>query len=553
MAQFYYHRELKHSGLNKYRIVKAPNEYELNEKCNVILNQWNEMWAKKCEADQKRSQIELQSTAAINLTQQAEMAQSDLLAILKNNSNMDIDTSINPFLRNDVYMQPLPQSPIFYDIPVMPKRTDATYNPTIGFFSKLFGGEQRIIMENNSRFENAYAYWQKVATEIQDKNALGKQNYEFELSRWNEGKNEFEQLKENYNSEIYDFWNSLESADNESICRYFVNIIERLSIPIDYNNTFDFEYLSDSKIAVLDFCLPEMSELPNLKKVTYNKTQQTLKETYHTEPYMKKTYDQVIYQIVLSLLNIIFKADCNFNYLESLVINGRVNTIDRATGQEISPFILSVSVKKDSFASLNLENIDAKEWFKSNKGVSAATFSTVTPVMPLIQMSRDDSRFVEGYDVVNSIDNSTNLAAMDWQDFENLIRELFEKEFNQNGGEVKITQASRDGGVDAVAFDPDPIRGGKIVIQAKRYTNVVGVSAVRDLYGTVMNEGATKGILVSTANYGSDAYEFAKNKPLTLLNGANLLALLEKHGHKAKIDMKEAKEYFAETGYANSL
>lgn len=36
-----------------------------------------------------------------------------------------------------------------------------------------------------------------------------------------------------------------------------------------------------------------------------------------------------------------------------------------------------------------------------------------------------------------------------------------------------ITQASRDGGVDAIAFDPDPIRGSKIVIQAKRYTNTV--------------------------------------------------------------------------------
>lgn len=114
--------------------------------------------------------------------------------------------------------------------------------------------------------------------------------------------------------------------------------------------------------------------------------------------------------------------------------------------------------------------------------------------------------------------------------------------FNYNGGEVKITQASRDGGVDAIAFDPDPIRGGKIVIQAKRYTNVVGVSAVRDLYGTVMNEGATKGILVTTSNYGNDAYDFASGKPITLMNGANLLYLLEKHGHKARIDLKEAKE-----------
>jgi restriction system protein len=85
--------------------------------------------------------------------------------------------------------------------------------------------------------------------------------------------------------------------------------------------------------------------------------------------------------------------------------------------------------------------------------------------------------------VADTLDDSSNLAAMDWEDFEHLIRELFEKEFSTGVGEVKITQASRDGGVDAVVFDPDPIRGGKIVIQAKRYTNTVSVSAVRDTSG----------------------------------------------------------------------
>ena len=81
----------------------------------------------------------------------------------------------------------------------------------------------------------------------------------------------------------------------------------------------------------------------------------------------------------------------------------------------------------------------------------------------------------------------------------------------------------------------------KIVIQAKRYTNTVGVSAVRDLYGTLMNEGANKGILVTTSDYGPDSYDFAKDKPITLLNGGNLLSLLEKHGTKAVIDIKAAK------------
>ena len=170
----------------------------------------------------------------------------------------------------------------------------------------------------------------------------------------------------------------------------------------------------------------------------------------------------------------------------------------------------------------------------------------MTPVAPILMIDKEDSRFTASYDVAHELDEGYNLAAMDWEDFEHLVRELFQKEFSGSGGEVKVTQASRDGGIDAVAFDPDPIRGGKIVIQAKRYTNTVGVSAVRDLYGTVMNEGANKGILVTTSDYGPDAYEFARGKPLTLLSGANLLHLLEKHGHKARIDLKEAKRLAAE-------
>jgi len=178
--------------------------------------------------------------------------------------------------------------------------------------------------------------------------------------------------------------------------------------------------------------------------------------------------------------------------------------------------------------------------------VGSSKLHGLVAIQPLINISREDKRFVEGRDVADGLSGGENIAAMPWDDFEHLIRELFEKEFNQTGGEVKVTQASRDGGVDAVAFDPDPIRGGKIVIQAKRYTNTVGLSAVRDLYGTVINEGATKGILISTADYGPDAYEFSKGKPLTLLNGGHLLHLLEKHGHQAKIDLAEAKKILKE-------
>lgn len=154
-------------------------------------------------------------------------------------------------------------------------------------------------------------------------------------------------------------------------------------------------------------------------------------------------------------------------------------------------------------------------------------------------MQKNDKRLIDSQSVVNDISSSTNLATMDWEDFEHLVREIFEKEFSKNGGEVKITHASRDGGVNAVAFDP--VRGGKIAIQVKRYNNTVSASAVGDLYGTVLNEGVTKGLLVTAADFSPDAYSFVKDKLLSLINGSNLLYLLEKHGIRARINIKEAK------------
>jgi restriction system protein len=79
-----------------------------------------------------------------------------------------------------------------------------------------------------------------------------------------------------------------------------------------------------------------------------------------------------------------------------------------------------------------------------------------------------------------------------------------------------------------------------VVIQAKRYKNTVGVSAVRDLFGTVQNEGASKGILVTTSGYGRASFEFADGKPLELLSGSNLLYLLAQNaGIEAKIEVPE--------------
>ncbi|MEA3214401.1 MAG: restriction system protein, partial [Acidimicrobiia bacterium] len=156
----------------------------------------------------------------------------------------------------------------------------------------------------------------------------------------------------------------------------------------------------------------------------------------------------------------------------------------------------------------------------------------LAPVRPVLELSMVDKRFVDEEDIISDLDQRPNLMELKPMEFESLIQNLFTK----MGLDTKQTQASRDGGVDCVAFDHRPIFGGKVIIQAKRYKGTVGVSAVRDLFGTLQNEGASKGILVTTSGYGQASFEFAAGKPLELLDGANLLYLLDEHaGIRAKI------------------
>jgi restriction system protein len=56
----------------------------------------------------------------------------------------------------------------------------------------------------------------------------------------------------------------------------------------------------------------------------------------------------------------------------------------------------------------------------------------------------------------------------------------------------------------------------------------------------MQNEGASKGILVTTSGYGKASFEFADGKPIELLSGSHLLYLLAQHAViEAKIEVPD--------------
>jgi restriction system protein len=237
----------------------------------------------------------------------------------------------------------------------------------------------------------------------------------------------------------------------------------------------------------------------------------------------------------LRTLHELFTAD-RANYLDSVVFNGYVNSIDRGTGHKVHPCIVTLRTSKETFTQLELGQVDPSACLKSLNASVSKSPSELVPVRPMIEFSMVDPRFVKEADILSDLDQRPNLMALNPTEFETLVTNLFGK----MGLEMRQTRPSRDGGVDCIAYDSRPIFGGKVVIQAKRYKNTVGVSAVRDLFGTMQNEGASKGILVTTSGYGKASFEFANNKPMELLSGSNLLYLLKEHaGIDAKIEPPE--------------
>ena len=336
--------------------------------------------------------------------------------------------------------------------------------------------------------------------------------------------------------------NGITQADKLSIIGNTIeeqvsSALENSNYDIDFQKNIDCA--KDNDMLIVDYELPNMSNISDIKEYKYIASKKEISIKKYTDSYIAKRYEDVLYSITLRSLYEMFSIDTS-NEINGVTFNGFVTQVNPATGIAERKCILSIQVDRNKFSLINLSQVEPKACFKALKGVSAAKLIDISPITPILTFNKKDKRFVEGKDV--EVNQGTNLAAMHWEDFEHLVRELFEMEFAKNGGEVRVTQASRDGGVDAIVFDPDPLRGGKIVIQAKRYTNTVGVSAVRDLYGTVINEGANSGILITTSDYGHDSYEFAKDKPLKLLNGGHLLALLHKNGRTAHINIEEAKK-----------
>ena len=451
--------------------------------------------------------------------QQREQAIETLLAsALTKNPAVNLQKKIKPFVSTRFNESVWPSDEPLKILPKAP-----------GFFGRLLpgaGGRHR------KKVDQAELRHQKALMAFQE----ARQKRDRAFAAFQEEQERQKALLEQQNASVRKLQLGLEEGEHASVLSYFQEVIDHSLNGEPDAVSAELGYSQDSKHLVVDLNLPDLTAIPEEIGFKYVKSADRIDPVPRPAAKSKALYSHLICQVALKCIDTVFRSGAPAGVVDCLTVNGMLDTLDPATGQNIRVCLLSVRITADIFKSLNLAQVQPEHCLRSLKASVSRAPAELLPVRPLVELNMVDPRFIETMEVMSGLDQRPNLMELSPVEFEGLISNLFAA----MGLETRQTQASRDGGVDCVAFDSRPVFGGKVVIQAKRYKNTVGVSAVRDLFGTVQNEGATKGILVTTSGYGKASFEFAKGKPLELLDGGNLLHLLAEHARvEAKIVMPE--------------
>ncbi|MDG6100926.1 restriction endonuclease [Dactylosporangium aurantiacum] len=324
-----------------------------------------------------------------------------------------------------------------------------------------------------------------------------------------------------HNAHIDALAQRMQAGHPDAIAEYFAGVLYAgQGWPAQFPRHVTAAWDADARQLVVDWQLPPFTVIPEVTRIRYVKSNDEYKEIAFPAGQRASLYRDVLCQSSLRVIADAFRADVH-GYLDSVAFNGYVSGSDPASGLDVDCCLVTVTIGRNDLHGMQLTRVNAVDCLTALRGQVSARPERLTAVRP---GRRPES--VAGVSDVSSDGDDIDLHAMDPVDFEELVAQLF----RARGLDVKTTARSGDEGVDVLAEDPDPITGGLIVIQVKRYRATVSPNVVRELFGVVQHHGATKGILVTTSSFGPGSHEFARDKPLKLIAGQELVGLLAECG-----------------------
>lgn len=332
---------------------------------------------------------------------------------------------------------------------------------------------------------------------------------------------------ETWNTDLEQRRSAYQDRDVEAVEWFADQVLAASVYPHGFPKAHQVSYQADTGDLLVEIDLPLEDVVPAARAYRYVKTRDEITPVPRPDKERKEMYASVLAQTALRTVYEFFAADAE-GVVQSIALNGHVATIDRATGRNVHPCLITLQTDRDEFNQLVLTQVDPRACLKRLRSLISPNPYELEPVRPLVTFDLSKFRLMDSLDVVAGLDSRPVLMDLTPTEFEHLIRQLFEA----IGLDSVNTQPSKDEGVDAVAMNTDPVMKGLCIIQAKRTKNVVPFETVSALAGVVEHKRAAKGILVTTSWFGRASEAFAnEHGRLELLDGANLVHLFKEHMH----------------------
>jgi restriction system protein len=391
-----------------------------------------------------------------------------------------------------------------------------------GGLSRVFGGgakHERRTAEARIRYEAAMSDYRQREGRRQRALAAAKAEYEHTVAG-------IRARAAEQNASVDARRAAFASGDTGAVEWFVSQVLNASQYPEGFPRQYQVAYRPENRDVVVEFELPPQRVIPAVRGYKYVKLRDAIDPLPRPENEIKQRYARLIACVALRTLHEICTATPG-DVVEAVVFNGRVSTIDRATGKPARPHLLSVSAERAAFEDLVLASVEPAACLKRLNALVSPNPFDMEAVEPFIAFDLKRFRFTEDVEVVAGLDSRPNLLNLSPTEFEHLVRQLFVA----MGAEAWTTIPSKDGGVDAVATSKNLFFGGVCLIQAKRWTGLVGLESVHALTGVMADHNATTGVLVTTSWFGRASEQFANRNRITLVNGAELKQLIKEHLH----------------------
>lgn len=117
---------------------------------------------------------------------------------------------------------------------------------------------------------------------------------------------------------------------------------------------------------------------------------------------------------------------------------------------------------------------------------------------------------------IKKIKTMEKLNKLHWREFEEMLASYFA---SQGYKVILVGGSGGDNGIDLILYK----KRKKTIVQAKHYSTNIGVKVIREMYGVMFDQKANQVFICSNAGYTNEAIKFAKNKPIRLIDGLEII------------------------------